>query len=150
MVSKSMSVSEVGGVLLHGIADVRENAIVTRVIQCEGRHGACDRTRWRNAMYDEIYDEDLDYHAVPVVRRPSPGLAAVLSVILPGLGHVYAGRMAAGLATDRPRHRLRYSLNVFIVTSYAKSNRLETRYLLQRESEMSPPNREKGTLGREL
>jgi TM2 domain-containing membrane protein YozV len=31
-------------------------------------------------------------------RAPSPGLAAVLSVIVPGLGHVYAGRLGAGLA----------------------------------------------------
>ena len=28
---------------------------------------------------------------------PSPGIAAVLSVLLPGLGHVYAGRLLAGL-----------------------------------------------------
>jgi TM2 domain-containing membrane protein YozV len=30
-------------------------------------------------------------------RTPSPGLAAVLSVVVPGLGHVYAGRLGAGL-----------------------------------------------------
>ena len=30
-------------------------------------------------------------------RVPSPGVAAVLSVLLPGLGHVYAGRLLAGL-----------------------------------------------------
>ncbi len=48
-------------------------------------------------MYDDTYDDlDLDY-ARPVVRRPSPGLAAVLSVIVPGLGHVYAGRLGTGL-----------------------------------------------------
>ena len=29
-------------------------------------------------------------------RLPSPGIAAVLAVLLPGLGHVYAGRLAAG------------------------------------------------------
>ena len=28
---------------------------------------------------------------------PSPGIAAVLSVLLPGLGHVYAGRLLGGL-----------------------------------------------------
>ena len=40
--------------------------------------------------YDEI-DDDL------VVRRaPSPGIAAVLSVLIPGLGQVYAGRLLAG------------------------------------------------------
>jgi len=32
-----------------------------------------------------------------VVRRgPSPGIAAVLSVLIPGLGHVYSGRLLAG------------------------------------------------------
>jgi TM2 domain-containing membrane protein YozV len=37
-------------------------------------------------MHDEI-----------VVRRPpSPGLAAVLSVLIPGLGQVYSGRLLAG------------------------------------------------------
>jgi len=30
-------------------------------------------------------------------RAPTPGLAAVLSVLIPGLGHVYAGRLGAGL-----------------------------------------------------
>ncbi|MEE9279607.1 MAG: hypothetical protein V3V67_05490 [Myxococcota bacterium] len=34
---------------------------------------------------------------VEVRRGPSPGIAAVLSVLLPGLGHVYAGRLPAGL-----------------------------------------------------
>ena len=29
-------------------------------------------------------------------RLPSPGIAAVLAVLLPGLGHVYAGRLLAG------------------------------------------------------
>ena len=29
-------------------------------------------------------------------RAPSPGVAAVLSVLLPGLGQVYAGRILAG------------------------------------------------------
>jgi len=33
---------------------------------------------------------------VRVRRLPSPGVAAVLSVFLPGLGHVYAGRLAIG------------------------------------------------------
>ena len=28
--------------------------------------------------------------------RPSPGVAAVLSVLVPGLGQVYAGRLGAG------------------------------------------------------
>lgn len=31
-----------------------------------------------------------------IIRRPpSPGIAAVLSVFLPGLGHVYSGRLCA-------------------------------------------------------
>ena len=37
------------------------------------------------------YDDDI------VLRRaPHPGIAAVLSVLLPGLGQVYAGRLLAG------------------------------------------------------
>ena len=40
------------------------------------------------------YDE-LDREVV-VRRAPSPGIAAVLSVLIPGLGHVYAGRLVAG------------------------------------------------------
>ncbi|MFK7895122.1 MAG: hypothetical protein AB8G23_04755 [Myxococcota bacterium] len=33
---------------------------------------------------------------VRVRRLPSPGIAAVLAVLLPGLGHVYCGRLFAG------------------------------------------------------
>jgi TM2 domain-containing membrane protein YozV len=33
---------------------------------------------------------------VRVRRMPSGGIAAVLSVLVPGLGHVYAGRLLAG------------------------------------------------------
>ncbi len=44
-------------------------------------------------MPEERYD-DL---APRPVRAPSPGLAAVLSVLIPGLGHVYSGRLGAGL-----------------------------------------------------
>ena len=40
--------------------------------------------------YDEYDDE------VIVRRAPSPGIAAVLSVFIAGLGHVYAGRLLAG------------------------------------------------------
>ena len=37
------------------------------------------------------FEDDL------VVRRgPSPGISAVLSVVLPGLGQVYSGRLLAG------------------------------------------------------
>jgi len=37
-----------------------------------------------------------DHEHVERYRPPSPGVAAVLSVLLPGLGQVYAGRMLAG------------------------------------------------------
>lgn len=43
------------------------------------------------------YDDDYDHESEVLVRRaPSPGIAAVLSVLLPGLGQVYAGRLLAG------------------------------------------------------
>ncbi len=32
----------------------------------------------------------------PARRAPHPGLAAVLSVFLPGLGQIYSGRLVAG------------------------------------------------------
>ncbi|HTO06905.1 MAG TPA: hypothetical protein VMR86_07575 [Myxococcota bacterium] len=38
-----------------------------------------------------------DYPMERSERVPSPGLAAVLSVLVPGLGHIYAGRLGAGL-----------------------------------------------------
>ena len=44
-------------------------------------------------MPDEPFEGDYR----PVARVPSPGVAAVLSAFVPGLGHVYAGRMGAGL-----------------------------------------------------
>ncbi len=31
-----------------------------------------------------------------VQRPPSPGISAVLSVLLPGLGQIYSGRLGAG------------------------------------------------------
>lgn len=34
---------------------------------------------------------------ITVRRGPSPGIAAVLSVVIPGLGQVYNGRLLAGL-----------------------------------------------------
>ncbi len=53
--------------------------------------------------YSSYSDIDPDFDAYPgpvrevVVRRPpSPGIAAVLSVVLPGLGQVYSGRLCAG------------------------------------------------------
>lgn len=42
-------------------------------------------------MHDDRWDDEI-----APARAPSPGLAAVLSVLLPGLGHVYAGRLLAG------------------------------------------------------
>ncbi len=38
-----------------------------------------------------VYEDEIT-----VRRAPSPGLAAVLSVLMPGLGQVYAGRLLAG------------------------------------------------------
>ena len=46
-------------------------------------------------MSDEIDWRD-EFGEVRVRRLPSPGIAAVLAVLVPGLGHVYAGRLAAG------------------------------------------------------
>ncbi|MFI5316609.1 MAG: hypothetical protein ACHQ6T_12985 [Myxococcota bacterium] len=43
---------------------------------------------------EERFDYGVDRRPA---RAPIPGLAAVLSVFIPGLGHVYAGRLAAGL-----------------------------------------------------
>ena len=38
---------------------------------------------------------DIDDELV-VQRAPTPGIAAVLSVLLPGLGQIYTGRLGAG------------------------------------------------------
>lgn len=47
--------------------------------------------------FDFDFDTDRDRVREIVVRRaPSPGIAAVLSVLLPGLGHVYSGRLGSG------------------------------------------------------
>ena len=46
-------------------------------------------------MVDDIEMRD-EFGEVRVRRLPSPGIAAVLAVLLPGLGHVYAGRLLAG------------------------------------------------------
>jgi hypothetical protein len=43
---------------------------------------------------DDRFDWALEHRE----RPPSPGIAAVLSVLVPGLGHVYSGRLGAGLA----------------------------------------------------
>jgi len=39
---------------------------------------------------------DFADDAIVVRRPPSPGLAAVFSVFLPGLGQLYSGRLGAG------------------------------------------------------
>jgi hypothetical protein len=46
-------------------------------------------------MSDE-YSRDEFGREVKVRRLPSPGVAAVLAVLFPGLGHVYVGRLFAG------------------------------------------------------
>ena len=47
-------------------------------------------------MPDERYDDS--YRSMErSPRPPSPGLAAVLSVIIPGLGQLYVGRFLAAL-----------------------------------------------------
>ena len=42
-------------------------------------------------MRDRDFDRDLW-----IRRSPSPGVAAVLSALIPGLGQVYTGRIGAG------------------------------------------------------
>ena len=39
------------------------------------------------------YEFDREF---AVARAPGPGIAAVLSVVVPGLGQVYSGRLLAG------------------------------------------------------
>ena len=46
-------------------------------------------------MRDEFDWPMEDVSEVRVRRLPSPGIAAVLAVLVPGLGHVYAGRLLA-------------------------------------------------------
>ncbi len=46
-------------------------------------------------MHEEFHSRDELGGEVRVRRLPSPGIAAVLSVLIPGLGHVYAGRLGA-------------------------------------------------------
>jgi hypothetical protein len=47
-------------------------------------------------MNDEFNSRDEFGREVRVRRLPSPGVAAVLAVLFPGLGHVYCGRLLAG------------------------------------------------------
>lgn len=46
-------------------------------------------------MRDEFDPRDELGREVRVRRLPSPGIAAVLAVLMPGLGHVYVGRLMA-------------------------------------------------------
>lgn len=39
------------------------------------------------------------YRGGPVVQPKSPGLALLLSLLIPGLGSMYSGRVSAGLGT---------------------------------------------------
>jgi TM2 domain-containing membrane protein YozV len=47
---------------------------------------------------DELWYEDYerDEYRRSRARPPHPGIAAVLSVVIPGLGQVYNGRLVAG------------------------------------------------------
>ena len=52
----------------------------------------------RTLHHDE-FDDLISHPARPCEREersPSPGIAAVLSVLIPGLGQVYNGRLVAG------------------------------------------------------
>jgi len=42
------------------------------------------------------YEYPYEPEEMVVRRAPSPGVAAVLSVLIPGLGQVYGGRLLAG------------------------------------------------------
>lgn len=55
------------------------------------------RRRPRRRMGDPL-DELLDdtERPRPPAREPSPGISAVLSVVVPGLGQLYCGRLLAG------------------------------------------------------
>jgi TM2 domain-containing membrane protein YozV len=47
-------------------------------------------------MNDDFPSHDEFGREIRVRRLPSPGVAAVLAVLIPGLGHVYCGRLLAG------------------------------------------------------
>ncbi len=46
--------------------------------------------------FEDEFDLGFDRREIIVRRAPSPGVAAVLSVLIPGLGQVYSGRLLAG------------------------------------------------------
>jgi hypothetical protein len=47
-------------------------------------------------MTRDEFDSVDPTEEVRVRQLPSPGIAAVLAVLIPGLGHVYCGRLFAG------------------------------------------------------
>jgi len=46
--------------------------------------------------WNDEFDSRETLGEVRIRRLPSGGIAAVLAVLVPGLGHVYAGRLVAG------------------------------------------------------
>ena len=46
--------------------------------------------------YQLDFENDYDDRRAAPYRAPSPGLSAVLSVVIPGLGQVYNGRLVRG------------------------------------------------------
>jgi len=47
-------------------------------------------------MSSHDLDDELSLRLARRADRPNPGVAAVLSVLIPGLGQVYTGRLGAG------------------------------------------------------
>ena len=58
----------------------------------------------------EDFELPETYGEVRVRRMPSSGIAAVLAVLLPGLGHVYAGRqMRSSFLDSTTRYKIRHN-----------------------------------------
>lgn len=60
------------------------------------RHSGSHRGHASAFDFEDEFDLGFDRREVIVRRAPSPGVAAVLSVLIPGLGQVYGGRLLAG------------------------------------------------------
>jgi TM2 domain-containing membrane protein YozV len=78
------------------------------------------------------YEIEREY---PVARPPNPGIAAVLSVFIPGLGQLYAGRLVAAvlwfLGTAMAYSAVLipgFLVHAFCIWSAYKSARYWTRY----------------------